>query len=181
MPPVYRPLSEVELIDLARLATKSRTPVLVIGAEVQIRNLMAKAVSAAAAIEKERLILLALSKLDTQKPDNILLDEPAKNYLTEAQIQRISASVPLSKRNMRDLPVPMQRFRLHQLKDRAPAALIRILGAAGYLATARIICTDDEGHQRRLIITARRKPLVHLTKGDAPYRMVWGIFVPQFC
>jgi hypothetical protein len=109
------------------------------------------------------------------------LNESAKTYFTDKQIDGIWKATPASKRNARDLLIPSQYFRQKPLKERAPAVLIRVLGTVGYLGTPRLICDDDEGNNRRLIITARRKPLSHLAKGDAPIPLGMGYFVPQFC
>ena len=175
MPLVYRALSEQQVVDLARLITANQHK-LNLPVEVDIQRLRTTNLSAIAAAEEEKRILQALDQLieNRQQKQIVVLDEPAKTYFTDKQISSIWKTTPPSKRNARDLPIPNQYFRQKTLKERAPAILIRVLSAVGYLGTPRLICDDDEGNNRRLTITARRKPLSHLAKGDAPYRMVWG-------
>ena len=160
MPLVYRALSEQQIVDLAKqIATNQHKPNLSI--EVDIQRLLAANLTAIKTAEEEKRILQALRLLaeDRQQTQAIVLNESAKTYFTDKQIDGIWKATPASKRNARDLLIPSQYFRQKPLKERAPAVLIRVLGTVGYLGTPRLICDDDEGNNRRLTITARRKPL----------------------
>ncbi|MCC7357574.1 hypothetical protein IT408_03660 [Candidatus Uhrbacteria bacterium] len=152
MPLVYKALSEMQLINMLILL-KHKKQVTHLSGTIEIQQTLKRTIEARNLIEEQILILKALLNIEDTHFQGIIFKEPAKKYFSSKQIDAIWSSTPLSKRNNRDLPVPIQYFRQKPMKDRAPAVLMRILGTIGYQGKPHLMCTDDEGQNRQLTIS----------------------------